>query len=92
MFMVGLFFDLGQPWRIWHPMIMWNPQSVLFEVAWCVMLYSSVLGIDVLIMVLERYNKKKLVGFFREIYVFLIVAGIILSTLLLGTRGKHEGN
>ena len=43
MFVVGLFFDLGQPWRIWHPMVMWNPHSVLFEVSWCVMLYTTVL-------------------------------------------------
>ena len=56
MFIVGLFLDLGQPWRIWHPMIMWNPQSVLFEVAWCVMLYTMVLGTDVLIMALERWK------------------------------------
>ncbi len=27
-FMVGLFFDLGQPWRIWHPLIMWNPVTI----------------------------------------------------------------
>ena len=40
MFVIGLFFDLGQPWRIWHPMVMWNPHSVLFEVSWCVMLYT----------------------------------------------------
>ncbi len=87
MFVVGLFFDLGQPWRIWHPMIMWNPESVLFEVAWCVMLYTTVLGIDVLIMALEKWQKDNLVQFFRSIYVVLIVAGIILSTLHQSSLG-----
>ncbi|MDQ1243439.1 MAG: hypothetical protein QG550_2691, partial [Pseudomonadota bacterium] len=53
-FVVGLFFDLGQPWRMWHPMVMWNPHSVLFEVSWCVMLYTTVLGVDIFIMALER--------------------------------------
>lgn len=81
LFIVGLTLDLGQPWRIWHPMIMWNPQSVLFEVAWCVMLYTTVLGVDILIMALERFKKDKLVRFFREIYLVLVVAGVILSTL-----------
>ena len=56
-FVVGLFFDLGQPWRIWHPMVMWNPHSVLFEVSWCVMLYTTVLGIDIFIIGLERWQK-----------------------------------
>lgn len=87
MFVVGLFFDLGQPWRIWHPMIMWNPQSVLFEVAWCVMLYTTVLGIDVFIMALERWEKHDWVKFFRDIYLVLVVAGIILSTLHQSSLG-----
>jgi Ni/Fe-hydrogenase subunit HybB-like protein len=86
-FIVGLFFDLGQPWRIWHPMIMWNPHSVLFEVSWCVMLYTTVLAIDVFIWALERWQKYEWVNFFRTIYVFLIVAGIILSTLHQSSLG-----
>jgi Ni/Fe-hydrogenase subunit HybB-like protein len=86
-FIVGLFFDLGQPWRIWHPMIMWNPHSVLFEVSWCVMLYTTVLAIDVFIWALERWQQYKYVEFFRTIYVFLIVAGIVLSTLHQSSLG-----
>lgn len=87
MFIIGLFFDLGQPWRIWHPLIMWNPNSVLFEVAWCVMLYTTVLAIDVLIMALERWQAESLIKFFRSIYVVLIAAGIILSTLHQSSLG-----
>jgi Ni/Fe-hydrogenase subunit HybB-like protein len=86
-FVVGLFFDLGQPWRIWHPMVMWNPHSVLFEVSWCVMLYTTVLGIDILIMGLERYGKETWVKFFRDIYLVLVVAGIMLSTLHQSSLG-----
>ena len=65
-FVVGLFFDLGQPWRIWHPMVMWNPHSVLFEVSWCVMLYTTVLGVDIFIMALERWKKYEWVSFSPE--------------------------
>ncbi len=87
MFIFGLFFDLGQPWRIWHPMVMWNPESVLFEVAWCVMLYTTVLSVDILIMGLERYGKETWVKFLREIYLVLVVAGVILSTLHQSSLG-----
>jgi Ni/Fe-hydrogenase subunit HybB-like protein len=87
MFIVGLFFDLGQPWRIWHPMVMWNPHSVLFEVSWCVMLYTTVLGIDIFIMALERWKKQEWVRFFRNIYLVLVVAGIMLSTLHQSSLG-----
>ena len=43
---VALLFDLGRPWNIWHPLVMWNPRSVMFEVAWCVMLYTAVLFLE----------------------------------------------
>ncbi len=33
-----------------------EPHSVLFEVSWCVMLYTTVLGIDIFIMALERWK------------------------------------
>jgi Ni/Fe-hydrogenase subunit HybB-like protein len=86
-FIVGLFFDLGQPWRIWHPMVMWNPHSVLFEVSWCVMLYTTVLGMDIFIMALERWQKFEWVNFFRNIYLVLVVAGVMLSTLHQSSLG-----
>ena len=42
-FIVSLLFDLGRWYNIWHPIVMWNPHSVMFEIAWCVMLYTTVL-------------------------------------------------
>ena len=45
---VGLLFDLGRPDRLWHPLVMWNPHSVMFEVAWCVTLYTTVLFLEFL--------------------------------------------
>ena len=86
-FVIGLFFDLGQPWRIWHPMVMWNPHSVLFEVSWCVMLYTTVLGIDILIMALERWKKDAWVATLRNLYLVLVVAGVMLSTLHQSSLG-----
>src|SRR5512138_3027640 len=87
MVVLGLFFDLGQPWRIWHPMVMWNPRSVLFEVSWCVMLYTAVLAADVLMMVLEVLKKERAVAVIKSAYVFLVVAGLILSTLHQSSLG-----
>jgi Ni/Fe-hydrogenase subunit HybB-like protein len=86
-FVTGLFFDLGQPWRIWHPMVMWNPHSVLFEVSWCVMLYTTVLGIDILIMALERWKRDAWVAILRNLYLVLVVVGVMLSTLHQSSLG-----
>jgi Ni/Fe-hydrogenase subunit HybB-like protein len=46
MVILALLVDLGQPWRIWHIMIYWNPHSPLFEVGWCVLLYTLVLALE----------------------------------------------
>jgi Ni/Fe-hydrogenase subunit HybB-like protein len=87
MVVLGLFFDLGQPWRMWHPMVMWNPRSVLFEVSWCVMLYTTVLAVDVVIMALEALRKDRAAHLLRSLYVALVVVGVILSTLHQSSLG-----
>ena len=43
-FIVSLIFDLGLPWHIYMPVISWQHLSVMLEIAWCVMLYFSVLA------------------------------------------------
>ena len=55
---LGLLIDIGRYWNIWRPMISWNPTSVLFEVAVCVMIYSNVLYIEFLPIVVERFKGK----------------------------------
>ncbi|MEJ5351754.1 MAG: Ni/Fe-hydrogenase cytochrome b subunit [Melioribacteraceae bacterium] len=47
--------DLGRYYYIWHPLIMWNGNSVLFEVGMCVMIYLFVLYIEFLPIVTERF-------------------------------------
>jgi len=49
-------FDLGKYYNIWHALVFWNGTSVLFEVAWCVMLYLTVLAIENLPAVVEQYK------------------------------------
>jgi Ni/Fe-hydrogenase subunit HybB-like protein len=51
---VGMMYELGLPWRIWHPIVMWNRHSVLFEVSWCVMLYTTVLSLEFSPSLVER--------------------------------------
>ncbi|MCB0743993.1 MAG: Ni/Fe-hydrogenase cytochrome b subunit, partial [Ignavibacteriae bacterium] len=50
--------DIGRWYYIWHPLIMWNGNSALFEVGICVMLYVSVLYIEFLPIVTERFMGK----------------------------------
>ena len=47
--------DIGRWYYIWHPLIMWNGNSALFEVGMCVMVYMAVLYIEFLPIVTERF-------------------------------------
>jgi Ni/Fe-hydrogenase subunit HybB-like protein len=51
----AVFVDIGRFYYIWHPLIMWNGNSALFEVGICVMIYLSVLYIEFLPIVTERF-------------------------------------
>jgi Ni/Fe-hydrogenase subunit HybB-like protein len=48
--------DIGRYWNITSPMFNWNGNSVLFEVAICVMIYLHVLYIEFLPIVIERFK------------------------------------
>jgi len=84
---VGLLFDLGRPWFIWHQLIYMNPHSVMFEVGFCVMFYTTVLFFEFLPNVLERFNLKKPLRWMRAVMAVLVVAGILLSTLHQSSLG-----
>ncbi|MEJ2193255.1 MAG: Ni/Fe-hydrogenase cytochrome b subunit [Ignavibacteriaceae bacterium] len=65
---LGVFVDLGRYYYIWHPLIMWNGTSPLFEVGMCVMIYVTVLYIEFLPIVTERFiGKVKFKGFLSKI-------------------------
>ncbi len=53
---LGLLVDIGRSWAIWKPMIFWNFNSVLFEVAMCVMFYLTVLYIEFIPVVVEQFK------------------------------------
>ncbi len=55
---IGLLADLGRYYNVWHPVLpsMWQGNSVLFEVGLCVMVYLTVLYIEFLPIVVERFK------------------------------------
>jgi Ni/Fe-hydrogenase subunit HybB-like protein len=84
---VALMYDLGKPYNIWHPLIMRNPHSVMFEVAYCVMLYTTVLALEFSPIVLEHFNLQRPLKVIRAILIPLVITGVILSTLHQSSLG-----
>ena len=88
----ALLVDLGRPWNIWHPIIMWNPHSVMFEVGWCVMLYTTVLSLEFAPVVIERFRERFKLDWMlkslKTVTPILVILGVLLSTLHQSSLGS----
>ncbi len=82
---VGMLYELGLPWRIWHPIIYWNTHSVLFDVSMCVMCYTSVLTLEFSPALVEKIPWKGVREFYlkwhHKVLVALVLAGVLLSSM-----------
>jgi len=82
---IGMLYELGIPWRIWHPIVMWNRHSVLFEVSWCVMLYTTVLALEFSPALIEKLPWAKprelYLRWHHSILIALVLAGTLLSSM-----------
>jgi len=57
--MLALFIDIGRPDRFYHPIIYWNVHSVLWEITMCVVLYSTVLVMELVPIIIESTFLRK---------------------------------
>jgi Ni/Fe-hydrogenase subunit HybB-like protein len=53
---IGLAIDVGRSWALPKPLLFWQGNSVLFEVAMCVVVYTHVLYIEFIPIVVERFK------------------------------------
>jgi Ni/Fe-hydrogenase subunit HybB-like protein len=81
----GMAYELGLPWRLWPPIVMWNRHSVLFEVSWCVMLYTTVLALEFSPSLVEHIPwagaRKLYLKCHHNILIGLVLMGAVLSSL-----------
>jgi Ni/Fe-hydrogenase subunit HybB-like protein len=87
MAVVALFFDIGHPFRLWHPGIMWQYQSVMWVVAMHVIFYTTTLGLEFSPMLFERLGWEKARRAVGKIMVGAVIFGVMLSTLHQSSLG-----
>ena len=78
---VALLFDLGRYWNVWQPLLHWQGNSVLFEVAMCVVAYLVVLTMEMAPTILEGLEAHAAGGG---------RAGRLLARLRRPVRGAHR--
>jgi Ni/Fe-hydrogenase subunit HybB-like protein len=84
---IGLLLDLGQPQRGWHVFAYPNLHSPMFEVALCVMSYTTVALLEFLAPVCEKFGFHIPLRVLRTIEIPLIVLGAAIATLHQSTIG-----
>lgn len=85
--LVILIFDLGRPDRFWGFLVYPNPLSPLYEVSWCVLLYSAVLTAEFLPAFLERAQLPQTQALLGRIQIPLVIVGVTLSVMHQSTLG-----
>ena len=83
--MVGYLYEIGLPWRFWHPVVMWNGRSVLFDVCVCIMTYFTVLTFEFAPALIEKLPWRRLreaiLQQHHRILTGVVLAGVLLSSM-----------
>ena len=85
--LVILLVDLGRPDRFYHFLIYFNHHSPLFEICWCVLLYSTVLTLELAPAIFEGLQKPKIAKAIHAFVVPIAIIGVTLSMLHQSTLG-----
>jgi Ni/Fe-hydrogenase subunit HybB-like protein len=84
----GLLADLGRPWNIVQALFHYGTASVLFEVAWCVMCYSTVLALEFTLPFVEWLGWDRWVAPLRKALIGLTVLSVVFSTMHQSALGS----
>ena len=82
-----LFMDLGRWDRFYHFLIYPNLNSALFEVSWCIMLYSTILIYELSPVLLENSRWSGTIKIIEKWTIPMVIAGVTLSTLHQSSLG-----
>src|SRR5512136_2747745 len=88
MAVIGLIADLGKPWNMVGIFSNNGTQSVLFEVAWCVMCYTSVLALEFAVPFFEWLGWERFYRPLKKVLLALPVLSVMFSTMHQSALGS----
>lgn len=88
MAILGLVADLGKPWNMVMAIRYQGTASALYEVAWCVMLYTLTLFLEVLLPVFEWLRWRRVHRVLVKWTLGLTVLSVVLSTMHQSALGS----
>jgi len=84
----GLIADLGKPWNMIMATMHYGTASALFEVAWCVMCYTTVLLLEFLLPFFEWMNWRRAHDILSKAMLGLTVLSVVFSTMHQSALGS----
>jgi len=88
MAVVGLLADLGRPWNIVMAIVNAGSASALFEIAWCVMCYTTVLLLEFTVPFFEWLGWKRIHAILKKSLLGLTVLSVMFSTMHQSALGS----
>jgi len=97
---LSIVLDVGRWWQIYNPILPenWQGNSAMFEVALCVMIYLTILIIEFIPVMTEKWRKnekgflKKVSDFIEpvlnKVLILFIILGVVVSTLHQSSLGS----
>ncbi len=86
--LVSLFLDIGRWFNFWRPFFYWGFHSVLFEVFWCISIYTTVQILEFGDIFFEKVKFPKLKKILGALMTPLLILGIILPSLHQSSLGS----
>jgi Ni/Fe-hydrogenase subunit HybB-like protein len=88
MAVIGLIADLGKPWNMVGIFTYNGTRSVLFEVAWCVACYTTVLFLEFAVPMFEWLKLERFYQPLRKALLALTVLSVMFSTMHQSALGS----
>lgn len=88
MAVVGLLADLGRPWNIVMAIVNAGSASALFEIAWCVMCYTTVLLLEFTVPFFEWLGWRRIHTVLKKALLALTVLSVMFSTMHQSALGS----
>lgn len=95
--LMTLIMDIGRPDRFWHPWVYWNVHSVLWEITWCITIYTAILVVEFapVIAELPMFSRwawmKKVSHWIHKATPALALVGLLISLLHQSSLGATYG-
>lgn len=88
---VTLIADLGLPWHAWQLALQRPEHSAMFEVSWCVSFYVTILALEFMPVVFERFGMQRAMARWKSAAPLWVVFAVTLFVWLLSRNPAWTG-